>query len=172
MPRVHNQCYFWDNLICVWTYFFTSASTVCSFISIFWGWMYHRASLHPFLNGLIVFLIKVSSCLKLSYFRVVAPVEAVSRPKGQGLGADSGPGHKQQLSKGNNNDGTDETEGFVKGAGILVTRGPHKNLYGLVGTSNNSFFPGPFHHIHYTILYVCHWLYYHWIVFGYLYTTC
>ncbi|PIK62796.1 putative G patch domain and KOW motifs-containing protein [Apostichopus japonicus] len=67
------------------------------------------------------------------------PVEAVSRPKGQGLGADRGPGPKQQAAKGKGPEGTDEPEGFVKGAGILVTRGAHKNLYGLIeGTDEDN----------------------------------
>lgn len=86
-----------------------------------------------------IILINCFTCFNCLKPRNVAPVEAVSRPKGQGLGADRGPGPKQQTAKGKGPEGNDEPEGFVKGAGILVTRGAHKNLYGLVNGDTFTF---------------------------------
>ncbi|KAJ8046817.1 G-patch domain and KOW motifs-containing protein [Holothuria leucospilota] len=64
--------------------------------------------------------------------KVVQPIEAVSRPKGQGLGAERGPSKKKATNKSQEGELEEEAEGFVKGAGVLVKSGPHRNLYGLI----------------------------------------
>ena len=69
--------------------------------------------------------------------RCVKPVEAVLRPKGQGLGADRRPGDEldrkrpRKLKPGDKRV-EEEPQGFAKGVGVLVISGAHKNLYGKV----------------------------------------
>ncbi|XP_038061611.1 G-patch domain and KOW motifs-containing protein-like [Patiria miniata] len=69
--------------------------------------------------------------------KVVKPIEAVLRPKGQGLGADRRPGDmldKKRLRKLKPGDKKieEEVQGFAKGVGVLVRSGAHKNLYGKI----------------------------------------
>ncbi|XP_033643445.1 G-patch domain and KOW motifs-containing protein-like [Asterias rubens] len=69
--------------------------------------------------------------------KFVKPIEAVLRPKGQGLGADRRPGDEldrkkiRKLKPGDKRV-EEEPQGFAKGVGVLVTGGAHKNLYGKI----------------------------------------
>ncbi|XP_070558433.1 G-patch domain and KOW motifs-containing protein-like [Ptychodera flava] len=67
--------------------------------------------------------------------QVSAPVEAVLRPKGLGLGADRKPGDelkkKKPIKPGDKRE-EEVAQGFAKGISVLVTSGPHKNLYGKI----------------------------------------
>ena len=62
------------------------------------------------------------------------PIEVTVRPKGQGLGADKRPvmPKKQVKRKPGDKKVEEEPVGIAKGVGVLVTSGPHKNLYGKV----------------------------------------
>ncbi|XP_022082483.1 G patch domain and KOW motifs-containing protein-like isoform X2 [Acanthaster planci] len=69
--------------------------------------------------------------------KVVKPIEAVLRPKGQGLGADRRPGdmleRKRSLKvKPGDKKEEEEVKRFSKGVGVLVCSGAHKNLYGKI----------------------------------------
>ena len=88
------------------------------------------------INWVIVFLY-------LFTFRSVEPIDIVVRPKGQGLGADKRPVMpKKQVRRKPGDKKVEEEEpvGIGKGACILVTSGPHKNLYGKV--SKNTGYKG------------------------------
>ncbi|XP_071504271.1 G-patch domain and KOW motifs-containing protein-like [Diadema antillarum] len=71
--------------------------------------------------------------------KAVQPMEVTVRPKGQGLGADRRRGddlEKKRMVKRKPGDPAPkedtEPKGFTKGGAVLVTSGPHKNLYGKI----------------------------------------
>ena len=72
--------------------------------------------------------------------RTVKPIEVTVRPKGQGLGADKRPvmPKKQVKLKPGDKKVEEEPVGIAKGVGVLVTSGPHKNLYGKVRTGTST----------------------------------
>ncbi|XP_053376931.1 G-patch domain and KOW motifs-containing protein-like [Mercenaria mercenaria] len=65
--------------------------------------------------------------------KAVAPVEAVLRPKGMGLGADRKQAQNLNNAKQNSEKGNDSGElTMKKGAFCLIENGPHKDLYAVV----------------------------------------
>lgn len=67
------------------------------------------------------------------FLRLVAPLDAILRPKGLGLGARHGNNQPDNGSKKPSSDKHDEEELEVKkGSYCLITSGPQRDLYGVV----------------------------------------